>query len=525
MGSSGSPVSIFDDYAPKGGANAEGPDASHGAPDGGATTYERHFDLLDPIVPRPVEEPFQVPEDGVTRMLCAAAHLNASFANFVNGELVDPKFTGMAPNWGLDTIALARHTTQARERRTVRDLHLLYLFVVVVAVLEIVFASFLTGHLSAGQFGLAIVVVIVVTYLSSAALVWVHYAAVHRSAIAVVGNAGVEAKEPAKLSGRVEQVLDDNMNANVILFAGGNPFVGSGDPLEHWTMSADLSAGLPRSDGSREQPQEFDTVAIHEDLVRRLPTYITPAPANAGHRLYVIGGSARSVEGLFRSGPPEADGLPTVRYRRPIQVVPESVILEHFRHPQAEARPYSFFELKGWDGQVVVTLFVRAVVRHPVLFVEVAICALRPLRGELADVAQIPLGPGTARLPVLRSVLPQALPLLFMAPGHAWKRSKKARADKAALEDLEVRLATRVDIDYAAGESLREAVAGSGIGDHFGHIDEEMFYRTFNRSILEAVREFLREKRIDTTDFERQQAVIVDKTAANAQSIYGDAKG
>jgi hypothetical protein len=210
-----------------------------------------------------------------------------------------------------------------------------------------------------------------------------------------------------------------------------------------------------------------------------------------------------------------------VRFRRPAQVVPEDVVEEHLRHPQAAARPYTFFELKGWDGQVVVTLFVRAVVRQPVLFVEVAICALRPLRGELADVAQIPLGPGVARLPVLRSVLPQAFPLLFLAPSHAWKRAKAARADKAALEDLEVRLATRADIDYSAGKSLREEVSGSGIGDHFGHIDEEMFYRTFNRSILEAIREFLRERRVDTTDFERQQAVIVDKTAANAQNIYG----
>ncbi len=521
MGSSGSAASIFDDYDGSTAAGADPADTTIAD----ETTYERHFDLLDPVVPQPVREPFQVPKDGVTRLLCATAHLNASFANYVNGELVEPKFTGMAPNWDIDTIALARHAAQARARRNERDLHLLYLFVVVVAALEIVFASFLTGHLSAGQFGLAVLVIALATYAGAALLVWVHYAAVHRSAIAVVGNTGVDAEEPSKLPAQVEQVLDDNMNANVILFSGSNPFKGSGDPLEHWTLSADLGTGRARPDGSRERPQEFDTVEIHEDLLRRLPSFMTPAPTKAGHRLYVIGGSARSVAGLFRSGPPDAEGVPTVRFRRPVSVVPESVIHDHLRHPQAAARPYTFFELTGWDGQVVVTLFVRAVVRHPVLFVEVAICALRPLRGELADVAQIPLGPSVGRLPVLRSVLPQALPLLFLAPGHAWKRSKGARADKAALEDLEVRLSTRVDIDYSAGSSLREEVAGSGIGDHFGHIDEEMFYRTFNRSILEALREFLREKNIDTADFERQQAVIVDKTAANAQSIYGDATG
>ncbi len=473
---------------------------------------------IDPGRPEP--PPFVVPGDPVTRLLCAAVHLKASFANHVHNELVEPAHRAMAPNWNIDTLALVRHAEQARQRRVTRDLWLLVVFAVTVAVAEWATASVLTGRLGAFMVLLIYAVGLLLSYAASFAIVWWHYAAVHRSAVAVVGVRGVEAEEPPPLDPKVEESLAQASRANVMLFSGNSPFVGSGEVLDRWTLTVDISQGRLRPDGERDVPQPFDSLDLHEALLAELPESISPRP-KGGHRLYVVGGHAAAVGGLFRAGPLERDDASAIQFRRPVTVIPEERIKNYMRHPMPSARPYTYFELTGWDGQVVVSLFLRTVVRYPMLFVEMTVTALRPLRDEFGDVATIRLGPGVHRMPVLRSVLPRAFPLMFGSPRRALAVLRGNRADEVARKDLEQTLAERGDVNFAAGPSLREEVARGTNGNHFGYMDEQMYYRVFNRRSLDCVRDYLKAMKVDITDFEKQQTVIVENTIVNARTIYG----
>jgi hypothetical protein len=469
----------------------------------------------------PVPVPFRVPGDTVTRQLCATVHLQASFANHVHAELVEPAHRAMAPNWNIDTLMLTRHAEQARQRRTIRDLRLLIVFAVLVALGEWIIFTFVTGHLGALAFGLGLVALGVGAYAAAFTIVWWHYTAAHRSAVSVSGVPGYDAVEPPPLSPEEEESLEAAHGANVVLFSGGkSPFVGSGTLLDRWALTVDLGTGTPTPGGGRAVPDRFDALDLHEWMLATLPDSVSPRPTG-GHRLYVVGGNAQAVPGLFRSGPVRNDSAAAIRFRRPVASVPVSMIYKYLLDPVAAARAYTYFEINGWDGQVVVTLFLRAVVRQRVLFVEMSVCALRPLIGEFGEVGTIPLGPGVHRLPVLRSVAPRALPLLVGSPGRAIKRARDNRMDAAARADLELTLAQRADVNFSAGPSLREEVSRGSNPSHFGSSDEEMYYRTISRRSLDCLRDYLVSKKLDVSDFDKQHAAILDKTNANAAKIYG----
>jgi hypothetical protein len=470
----------------------------------------------------PPPEPFVVPGDPVTRQLCAAVHLHGTFADRVRGQLVDPAHQAMAPNWHIDTVALVRHAEQAVKRREERDLSLLIEFLAGFVVAGSALALFVTARIGVAAFITVLVLGLVIAYLLACTVVWTHYAAVHRSAVAVMGFPGAEAEVPARAAPEVEEALEAAAEANVVLFAGTPPFVGSGTLLDHWTLAVDLGVGQPAEGGGRVDPEPVDQLDLHESLIAGLTASMSPAPT-AGHRLYVLGGHATAVGGLFRSGPVPPAGPDAIRFRRPVARIPDEVIKGYLREPHQSARAYTFFELPAWDGQLVVTLFVRTVVRHPVLHVEASICSLRPLRDEFGDVATIPLGPRVHLLPILRTVAPVALPLMFTSPARAFRAVLAGRADRRARKDLELTLARRADVNFAAGPSLREQTGRGDNPNHFGHMDEEMYYAMFTRRSLDCLRDYLAARRLDLTDFEQQQQQVVDKAVANAKRMYTSA--
>ncbi len=370
-----------------------------------------------PEVDPPPPPPFQVPRDVVTRMLCSTVHLKGAFADHVLDNLVDPTHRAMAPNWNIDTPTLVRHAQQARNRRKQRDSQLLMVFFILLVAEILGLGLVATGRLSIALYALLAIGTFVAAYAAAFWFVWQHYSLIHISSLAAIGikGADLKAEEPEPLPREIEESLAAADQANAILFSGPSPFIGSGELLDRWTITVDIRTGAKRPDGTREEPIRFGNAQLHEALRTAIPEAIGPDPV-VGDRLYVVGGHALSVGGLFRSGPVPQEGEALVRFRRPVPSVPEEVITRFMDQPHQSARPYTFFELKAWDGQVVVTLFVRVLVTYPTLFVEMAVCALRPPQGRYGEVGTIRLGPGVHRWPIFRTVSPMTLRLLMGSP-------------------------------------------------------------------------------------------------------------
>jgi hypothetical protein len=470
----------------------------------------------------PPRVPFVVPRDVVTRMLCSTVHLKGAFADHVLDNLVDPTHRAMAPNWNIDTPMLVRHAQQARNRRMQRDTQLLWVFLFLVVGQVAAIGLVATGRISLALFALLAIAVWVAAYAASFATVWAHYSLIHQSSIAAIGIKGADllAEEPPPLDPEIEEALVAADQANTILFSGPSPFIGSGELLDRWTVTVDLQTGAKRPDGTREEPERFGNAELHDALRTAIPKAIGPDPVT-GNRLYVVGGHALAVGGLFRAGPVPEDGEALVRFRRPVPSVSEDLIKGFMDKPHQSARPYTFFELTAWDGQVVVTLFVRVLVTYPTLFVEFAVCALRPPQGRYGEVGTIRLGPGVHRWPIFRSVLPMTMRLLLGSPGREYRLLRAKRSYRLALADLELTLKERFDVNFSAGPSLREEVARNDNPLHFGFVDEEMFYRMFNQSAMDCLRTWLTDRKIDVSDFDRQQIKITEKRMTNARDTYG----
>src|SRR3954452_9802548 len=474
-----------------------------------------------PPPPRP-RVPFVVPRDVVTRMLCSTVHLKGAFADHVLDNLVDPTHRAMAPNWNIDSPMLVRHAQQARNRRMARDTQLLWVFLFLVAGEVLAIGLGATGRISITLSALLAIAIWVAAYAASFATVWAPYSLIHQSSIAAIGIKGADLKaaKPEPLDPEIEEALVAADEANTILFSGSSPFIGSGELLDRWTVTVDLRTGAKRPDGTREVPERFDNAELHEALRVAIPNAIGPDPV-AGNRLYVIGGHALAVGGLFRSGPVPEDGEAMVRFRRPVPSVPDSVIKGFMDKPHQSARPYTFFELTAWDGQVVVTLFIRVLVTYPSLFVEMAVCALRPPQGRYGEVGTIRLGPGVHRWPIFRAVFPMTMRLMLGSPGRQYRLLRGKRSYRLALKDLELTLKERFDVNFSAGPSLREEIARNDNPLHFGFVDEEMFYRIFNQASMDCLRSWLVDRKIDVADFDRQHVKITEKRLTNARDIYG----
>ena len=454
----------------------------------------------------------------MTRLLSAATYLRESFADAVARDLLWPSLVAMGPLWQVDASRLLQHARRARAARRARDRRLAAVLGCLLLTVLVWGALSLSHPMSpiAGAF-LALLLVGWV-YCCAVALAARHYLSARRSALlAFYGPDDTDRDiEPASLDLAVKELNEANV---VFAEAESSPFLGSGSEIDHWALTIDLSRGVssPAGPGARthqrehKQPDPFTGADLQEYLLRAVPEVVQPRPA-AGHRLHVRGGTTAPVVDLFRSGPTGTDLVDAMRFRRPVARVSPEVIQRYLDEPNEVARIYTYFQHSAWGGQVVITLFVRALVSNRTLFVEGRVYALRPLIGRFYEVRGLSQRPWVELTDVLRQARANAIPLLFASPGRV------RRALQNPLRPIEVRriereITGRRDLDFGANHTLREQFAARyDPGDHFPAIDERMYHQIFNRRVLECIGEFLTARNIDTVEFAHQQASIVNRS-------------
>lgn len=462
-------------------------------------------------------------DDLVTRLLCATSYLTESFADAVAGALIRPTLVAMAPLWQVDAFRLVQHARRARAARRARDRWLAALLGCLLLTVLVAMQLVRTHQMSAVGVVLLAVLLSVWLYGCAVALLARQYLGARRAALAAAYGPDDtdEHMEPASL----ELALKDLNAANVVFFeADASPFLGSGNLVDHWVMTTDLSKGLV-STGTHhrgrehKQPDAFTGADLQEYLLKTVPELVQPRPA-AGHRLHVRGGSTAPMVELFRYGPTVASPIEAMRLRRPMPWVPEQVIQRHLHDSTEAARVYTFFQHSAWGGQIVITLFVRAYVSNRTLFVEGLVYALRPLTRRFYEVRGVSERPLVELLGAVRQARANALSLMFTSPVRVW-RALQNPLRPAELRRIDREVTGRRDLDFGAHQSLREQAATYYDNiDHFPAIDERMYHQIFNRRVLECIGEYLASKNVDTTEFTRQQTAIVNRTV-NLGEVYG----
>ncbi|WP_229072856.1 hypothetical protein [Actinoplanes sp. DH11] len=421
------------------------------------------------------------------RWLCSAAHLCDRYAAYVLADIAGTAARALGPAPGMDLVALARHARQAVDRsRRLRRRQVTIVAGTVLLVVPVVAAS----RANAVP---AVLLLLAVAWAAGFTVLLTHRLGSHRQAVLVRDDPGLPRGLAPPQDPVAEAYLEEVMNANVVVFSGKEPFVGSGQLLARWPLHVNCTR--PAQHAGTVRP--FTAADLHRELT--LAARRTRIPGLEVHnRLFVHGGAARRVPGLV----PDPAAHPATR-------VGPAVLRAGITHPQRNMRTYLCLRKMSWDGDLVVEVFVRVERTAAYLFVEHHAFVLLPLREQLCAAGRLSRTfPVTDVLACARD----ALRGLLAAPRQLLDGVRPGvRLDW--MRYLARRLVERDPVhDYGAETGLREKVASTERIGLFQYADEERDLAVLRKALLEAIAGFLGAHGIDTSEFDTQQARIVTQS-------------
>lgn len=451
-----------------------------------------------------------------TRYLCAAAHLDRRYREDVLDATIRQTHRAVAPCYGVDLSVVARHAVLASRRALVRDAILSALLAAALIVLVVWATSDEAGRIVQYQAWDRLAT-------SAAGLLWVE-AALAVAAWGVVaaetfvrfvtlGNYlcpnGQPDAAPVPVGVRTASLLAElarTNQGNVVVYSVFEPFVGSGVQVSSSSYPVPL---IPRSgDTTPRQPTGFSTNELVEALTDALNT-LGLKGLRIDRRLYVDGFNVTRIPDL----------LPD-RRRRPVTSVPPRLLDLLTEHPGGIVRPYLCAEVTSWQGQLVVTTFVRVVVFTGILFIETATHVLAPLRGGYLDVDAMRIRTGGERLTeTLRSASAHFLPALLTSPTRLAAAARARRAAVRNRRQFHRLLADNVVVDRGAISSIRQQASSNRFDRYFMQLDADMFASVVHEKVADTVAAFLEARGYQTDKINLIQNHIANTVNDNSMRI------
>lgn len=501
-----------------------------------------------------------------TRYLCAAAHLDEDFREYAIKNVFEEEHRAVGESYGVDIIPVAKWCYAARQRVFYRDL-LLFIDLLIVLFSYFILHDFLSSLISSSIppiYVSLIPLLQIIPFIFSSVLLFLLIipfliiGSIFRSTrrplvqiyallffsigfpllipcfllawlIVVIEQTfshGSNAEALAKgrfrpdsgnwsLEPQLEQKLRTifhTQDGNVVVYSGYSPFAGAGVNIDGWSFAIDISKG--KKELASSTPKTPETFQVSE-----LYTEITQAIRNLGlnnvsleDKLYVNGQ-------VIRDNP---DFLPNNFSYPKTQV--DSLLMNRFKEDPLEyIRYYTCIRVTSWDGELVLSIFVRLKLAGKNLFVEADYELLAPVKEEYHEIDTIEPTLTASKLFkfALRTFTPTVLFLL----------SSPVRVSKYVFHDqLLARRRVRVEksirenpaFDYGTKTSLREVASSRYYRLYFQRLDKEMYKKIIERQVFETITHFLDVRDIDTSDLKsRQDTVLNNGVIMTGNTIQG----
>lgn len=449
--------------------------------------------------PRPQGKPAAVLE--TTRYLAAATQVDTKYAANVAGRVFGEPLRALAPGYGTDTPVVAMWALKALRTRQERDLAL-----VAALILQ---AFFITLAIIVSPW--LLIALPPLLAMAWAAVAWEYWERIHHC---IVGQMLRDRFDPAKAPsprrpGERERLreLAQRKDGNLVVFSGPSAFVGTGDIAYSERMLFDIGAAPgQRSETHGRKGGNFTSHDIHLAII------------DAFSSARGLGRSLENIEvreRLFVDGRHVQDDtrlLPDP-LRPPCTTVGDDLLAAAAACPSRDSRSYVCVEIPGWQGQLVVTLFARAVYTGRSLFVEWTFRVLPPLRDAFLGIDsrfEYPL-----YQQVLNSLAASAgatVPALACSPVTALRPVLRPYAARIRHSRLKYAIEHGYVFDYGARRSIREDASSRKSTGSFLARDETMYMLLAQQTLLQAVRGFLSERGVDLETFNKQAQVIFDNS-------------
>jgi hypothetical protein len=424
-----------------------------------------------------------------TRYLAAATQLDLSYARRVVRQIVGEPFRAVAPAAGADVVVVTRWALAALRRRAQWDAALTCLLVIGVAAALGVWTWIPIAAMAA----LAIFIVAYERWVRDVKII-------DRLMLRGRFHANDAPSPPSPRIRKRLAVVQQQQKGNLVVFRGRSAFVGSGQSVVHNRVLINVERGKKRKAGKRQQPVPFSIPQLHTALETALKNMDFPE-MRVGQRLFVNGEHVSADPRL----------LPYV-LGAPVADAPAGLLYEGSVRPTSEARTYVCAEIGGWKGQLVVSLFSRAVQVRGSLQVEWTFHVLPPLhtnlllidrRYEPRRIKQIAKAMATG---VLRF-----MPALILAPATFARSAVLPLTNKIRIRHQSYGIRNGYVFNYGSPRSIREDPISYRRPHDFVAGDELTFILLAQHIMLRALGNFLKAHKVDMKQFESQAKGITKR--------------
>jgi hypothetical protein len=436
-----------------------------------------------------------------TRYLSAATQISLDYARSVIQRVIHEPYTALAPSYGADVTVVAQWAIDSLRRRINRDAGLAATLAAGGMLAWV--ACALTSRLI--WIPLAVLSMLVVAFSIVMREHWVRQYRI--LAGQMLRDNFDPATAPHLRMPRVNQRLQaiaDRREGNLVVFRERAAFVGSGRRLGREQLVLDVSRGKKNFDGMSGDPLPFTNSELHSAFAAAVKD-ISLRDMRVEERIFVNGKHVRGNPALQRS-PLEP----------PYSRVSQRLIRRAAEHPAPDARVYMCAEIHGWQGQLMVSMFARAVHTGGWLYIEWSFYVLPPISKEYMIVDYLY---EESKFTGLRRAsawsLRKTIPALLCSPFKVMLKIVRDMSWRAHEARQGYCIRRGQAFDYGAMRSIREDASGRGRNHFFLERDEIMYVLLLQKSLIREIGNFLNEHNIDQGELDEQAQVIIDASYKN----------
>lgn len=287
---------------------------------------------------------------------------------------------------------------------------------------------------------------------------------------------------------------------NLVIYSGYSPFVGSGIDIGGWSFVVDIDKGKNNLEGLYE-PEDFDISEIYEAVDKEIES-LNISNLTVTDKVFINGKKVRDNKEL----------LPN-KLSHPVNKVSEEFLKSVMEEPNTNARLYRVIQVVDWEGDIVLTSFLRFQKSDTSLFVENNYYLLPPISESLKEIDAIKEKSGIREsvnwiLEIFINTIKHSVSSIVNVFGYIGDIIGNIFGSQE--EALRKIVKSSPDFDYGAFTSIREAVSQRLYSQHFQKLDKERYFKMIEKRVLNTLTDFLDQKNIDTAEFKEREANILN---------------
>jgi len=423
--------------------------------------------------------------NNVTRQLCASAYLTLDLSDKIIRFVKNPYKAIVHPP-GIDPVVLLKHALNARKQH--RRFHALMFIPSVIGGISAVLGELPVAFLCF----LIIFTALVIRHYNNKRFIKEHF---------LSGNFNYNFSYNGSDRELITQ-LQENTTKNIVYYSGYSPFVGCGYEVGGWSFVIDIDKGKTELGGHTETPKPFQEDELYFIVSREL-LQLKVENLTIDNKIYFNGKELRDNKEI----------LPDI-FNHPVTEVSPEFTKKAMNYGVENARFYKMIQVTGWEGDLVLSAFLRFKKGEKTLFVENNYYLLPPIKDEYRAVDRIKKHSGIRHFlslligKFMLSIIEGIQSILYVFKQVSEGISSLFGMTPEAELRKEVKISP--DYDYGAESSIREMVCQGNYLQHFQKLDKERYLKTIDKRIFNGIAEFLDSKNISTEEFKERESKVLN---------------